>query len=179
MTRCCRDQLIRVINNGKKQLIFKEISSPVGPLLLCADSHALLSISWGSYRPPQSAPSTKSNALIETAIEQLHEYFEGKRSVFALPMRLTGSPFQVRVWQTLQEIPFSKTTNYAHIAKTSGHEKAVRAVGTAIGKNPLPIIIPCHRVIGTNGTLRGFAGGLDRKKILLDLEARYQNQSNA
>ena len=159
----------------KELVIVKEISSPVGQLCIRASSTALISISWGSQGESETS-TDMSNEIIESAINQLKEYFEGKRSTFDIPVRLTGSPFQISVWQTLQGIPFAMTTNYAHVAKKSGNETAVRAVGSAIGKNPLPIIIPCHRVIGSDGSLRGFAGGLDRKKILLSLEAQYQKQ---
>ena len=109
--------------------------------------------------------------LLETE-RQLSEYFAGKRIRFAVPLEPRGSEFQKRVWSALKEIPFGKTRSYLDLAKTIGLPKASRAVGAANGKNPLSIILPCHRVVGANGALTGFAGGLETKAMLLTLEAR-------
>ncbi|OPJ54728.1 methylated-DNA--[protein]-cysteine S-methyltransferase [Clostridium chromiireducens] len=111
--------------------------------------------------------------LIKEAIRQLNEYFQGKRNVFDLPLEPKGTEFQKRVWNALKEIPFGETKSYGDIAKIIGNEKAARAVGMANNKNPIPIIIPCHRVIGSNGKLIGYAGGLDIKEKLLKIEKNY------
>lgn len=108
--------------------------------------------------------------LLKETIKQLEEYFEGKRNFFDLPLEPKGTEFQKKVWKTLIEIPYGETRSYGDIAKIIGNEKASRAVGMANNKNPIPIIIPCHRVIGANGKLVGYAGGLDLKMKLLELE---------
>ena len=114
----------------------------------------------------------KETELIKEAIKQLDEYFEGKRSAFDLPLAPEGTEFQKKVWKALKEIPFGETKSYGEIAKIIGNEKASRAVGMANNKNPIMIVIPCHRVIGANGKLVGYAAGLEVKEILLDLEKR-------
>lgn len=108
--------------------------------------------------------------LLKETIKQLEEYFEGKRDFFDLPLEPKGTEFQKNVWKALIEIPYGETRSYGEIAKVIGNEKAARAVGMANNKNPIPIIIPCHRVIGANGKLVGYAGGLDIKEKLLELE---------
>ena len=111
--------------------------------------------------------------LIKEAMRQLNEYFQGKRSLFDLPLEPKGTEFQKKVWNALKEIPFGETKSYGEIAKIIGNEKAARAVGMANNKNPIPIIIPCHRVIGANGKLVGYAGGLNIKEKLLKIEKNY------
>ncbi len=108
--------------------------------------------------------------------DQLNEYFTGNRSEFKLPIILSGSKFQINTWQELTNIPYGETRAYNEIAKNIGNPKASRAVGRAIKNNPLPVIIPCHRVIGVNGSLTGYTGGLWRKRWLLELESRYYNK---
>jgi len=117
----------------------------------------------------------KETDLIKEAGKQLKEYFAGKRKVFELPLAPEGTPFQKKVWQALQEIPYGETRTYKEIAQAIGQEKACRAVGMANNKNPIAIFIPCHRVIGSNGTLVGYAGGLEVKKYLLDLEKKHNS----
>lgn len=158
------------------ELFVKEIESPLGSLWLVANSHSLMSISWNPVINAENSVQ-ENNMVLETTHQQLSQYFAGKRSAFDIPMTLLGTPFQAQVWLSLQGIPFGTTVSYAYLAKVSGNDTAIRAVGSAVGKNPLPIIIPCHRIIGSDGTLRGFAGGLPRKKILLDLEAQYQKNT--
>ncbi|MCE5219859.1 MAG: methylated-DNA--[protein]-cysteine S-methyltransferase [Clostridium sp.] len=114
-------------------------------------------------------------ALLKEAIKELNEYLDGKRSSFDLPLEPQGTEFQKKVWNVLKEIPFGETRNYGEIAKIIGNEKASRAVGMANNKNPIAIIVPCHRVIGANGKLVGYAGGLDLKEKLLNLEKNYAN----
>lgn len=149
------------------------LESPLGELLLAGDDDALSLIGFpqGKMRhdpDPDWIYSEKSFALV---CRQLQEYFAGEREEFDLPLHVTGTEFQVQVLAELQRIPYGETTSYGDIAKRIGRPKAVRAVGAANGRNPIPIIIPCHRVIGSNGDLTGFGGGLDTKKALLRLEA--------
>ncbi|AGX41570.1 methylated-DNA--[protein]-cysteine S-methyltransferase [Clostridium saccharobutylicum] len=119
----------------------------------------------------EKGPSEKNETeLLKEAIKQLNEYFDGKRKEFNLPLAPKGTEFQKKVWNTLKEIPFGETRSYGEIAKLIGNEKASRAVGMANNKNPIMIIIPCHRVIGANGKLVGYAGGIDIKEKLLNLE---------
>ena len=108
--------------------------------------------------------------MLDAARRQLDAYFAGRRKMFELPLGLEGTPFQLRVWSALLEIPFGETRSYGQLAKAIGIQSAMRAVGAANGRNPIAIVVPCHRVIGANGSLTGFGGGLDRKKLLLSLE---------
>lgn len=113
---------------------------------------------------------TEETELIKETYKQLCEYFEGKRKVFDIPLLIKGTDFQMKVWKSLQQIPYGETVSYGEIAKSIGNPKGSRAVGNANNKNKIAIIIPCHRVIGTNGNLTGYAGGLDVKKQLLSIE---------
>ncbi|ADV48936.1 methylated-DNA--[protein]-cysteine S-methyltransferase [Cellulophaga sp. E16_2] len=115
--------------------------------------------------------------VLEDAVYQINEYFEGKREAFSLDLNPEGTDFQKRVWKALEEIPFGKTTSYLGLSKTLGDTKAIRAVANANGKNPLWIIVPCHRVIGSNGSLTGYAGGLYRKQWLLEHESPFKQTS--
>lgn len=157
-------------------LFYKAMNSPMGKLTLVASAHALVAVLWEQERPNRvKLGEMKFNPshpiLIETE-RQLTEYLSGTRTEFDLPLELHGSEFQKKVWQALREIPFGKTRSYLDLAKTLGSAKAVRAVGAANSKNPLSIVVPCHRVIGSDGSLTGFAGGLEAKANLLALEAR-------
>ncbi len=116
----------------------------------------------------------KETFLLLEAKQQLEEYFTGKRTIFTLPLAPSGTQFQKNIWHSLQAIPYGETRSYKQIAISVGNEKASRAVGMANNKNPIPIFIPCHRVIGSNGSLVGYAGGLDIKELLLDLEKKKQ-----
>ncbi|MCJ7467704.1 MAG: methylated-DNA--[protein]-cysteine S-methyltransferase [Maribacter sp.] len=115
--------------------------------------------------------------VLEDAVYQLREYFEGKRKVFSLTLNPEGTEFQKKVWKALLDIPFGKTISYLELAKLLGDVKAIRAVAAANGKNPLWIVVPCHRVIGSDGALTGYAGGLHRKKWLLEHESQAKQQS--
>ncbi len=116
-------------------------------------------------------------AELEDCVRQLHEYFEGTRNQFDIKLNPEGTDFQKKVWKQLQTIPFGKTISYLDLSQQLGDTKAIRAVANANGKNPLWIIVPCHRVIGSNGSLTGYAGGLQRKQWLLDHESPYKQQS--
>jgi methylated-DNA-[protein]-cysteine S-methyltransferase len=144
--------------------------SPVGCLHLTSDGNALtvLNIAPAENRPPAS--KTPADAVLEQTCRQLDEYFAGRRRAFTLPLALRGTPFQQKVWEQLQQIPYGKTISYAQLAQLVGNPKACRAVGSANGKNPVAIIVPCHRVINNNGGLGGYALGLAMKRWLLELE---------
>jgi methylated-DNA-[protein]-cysteine S-methyltransferase len=147
--------------------------TPIGELLLAgeADSLSMIGFPKGAMRRDPEADWIYKEAPFEMARRQLAEYFDGDRKQFDLPLSLTGTEFQVEVLEALQQIPYGETTSYGAVAKQIGRPKAVRAVGAANGRNPIPIIVPCHRVIGTSGDLTGFGGGLDTKAALLRLEA--------
>ena len=154
-------------------IIFQEHDSPLGPLLLAADTRALRHIEFPKDRcvaEPDPSWSAGDNPVLGEARRQLDTYFAGHLQHFHLPLAPQGTPFQRQVWQILQTIPFGQTRSYAQIAAGVGRARAVRAVGAANGKNPLPIVIPCHRVIGSDGSLTGFAGGLAAKTFLLSHE---------
>lgn len=157
------------------QLSFMEMASPVGLLKLVAHDTALVAVLWENEDPKrvrlaELVEDKKHPILLETQ-KQLNEYFSGQRQVFDLPLDFEGTEFQQKVWQALLTIPFGETRSYKQIAEQLGNVKAVRAVGAANGKNPISIIAPCHRVVGANGKLVGFAGGLENKDILLKLES--------
>jgi len=157
------------------QLSFMEMASPVGLLKLVAHDTALVAVLWENEDPKrvrlaELVEDKKHPILLETQ-KQLNEYFSGQRQVFDLPLDFEGTEFQQKVWQALLTIPFGETRSYKQIAEQLGNVKAVRAVGAANGKNPISIIAPCHRVVGTSGKLVGFAGGLENKEILLKLES--------
>lgn len=156
------------------KLAFMEMASPVGQLKLVATETALVAVLWENENPnrvrlAELIENVQHPILLETQ-KQLNEYFEGQRQVFDLPLDFEGTEFQQKVWQALLTIPFGETRSYKQIAEQIGNVKAVRAVGAANGKNPISIITPCHRVVGANGKLVGFAGGLENKVILLKIE---------
>ena len=155
-------------------VFYTTLESPVGTLLLAGDSQALRMVSFQSSKhaePPQ-ADWKQDKAPFAEVIRQLRAYFRGERKEFDLPLAPEGTEFQLRVWNRLRTIPYGETISYAQLAERIGNPKAVRAVGLANGSNPIPIIIPCHRVIGSDGSLTGFGGGLPTKKMLLELECK-------
>jgi methylated-DNA-[protein]-cysteine S-methyltransferase len=154
--------------------VFKRMQSPVGQLTLVATGEGLAAILWendppGRVRLPLDTEDTQHPVLVETE-RQLQEYFAGRRRTFTMKLDPSGTPFQRSVWNALLTIPFGETRSYAEIAKQIGRPTAMRAVGAANGRNPLSIVAPCHRVLGSSGALTGFAGGLDVKAQLLSLE---------
>lgn len=153
----------------------KEMLSPVGVLKLIASSVGLAAILWENDDPNRvrfkSSMKKQDHPILDETEAQLKAYFARKLDKFLIPLDLAGTEFQKKVWEALLTIPFGQTRSYGQIAGQIGHPKAVRAVGTANGKNPISIVIPCHRVIGANGKLAGFAGGLPIKEYLLDLES--------
>jgi methylated-DNA-[protein]-cysteine S-methyltransferase len=165
-----------------EQLAQTRIDSPVGELTVVANSSHLLVLTWGD-----SAGSSKrvseligqaelcapaDHVILGAASSQLAEYFAGSRREFDLPLMAQGTAFQMAAWEVLQQIPYGETLNYARQAERAGSPKGSRAVGSANGRNPIAIIIPCHRVIGADGSLTGFGGGIDTKRWLLDHEQR-------
>lgn len=157
------------------KLFYIEIASPVGFLKLVANDHALVAVLWENENPNRvrlaELVEQPDHSILIKARNQLEEYFIGSRKQFDLPLEFEGTEFQKKVWQALLTIPFAETRSYQQIAAQIGNIKAVRAVGAANGKNPISIIAPCHRVVGANGKLVGFAGGLQNKEILLSLES--------
>ncbi|MDT0462979.1 methylated-DNA--[protein]-cysteine S-methyltransferase [Streptomyces gibsoniae] len=149
------------------------IDSPYGPLTLVADDGVLcgLYMVGQRHRPPEETFGDRDAAPFGAAAEQLAAYFAGELKEFTLELRMAGTPFQRSVWQQLKEIPYGETRSYGELADALGNPGASRAVGLANGKNPIGIIVPCHRVVGANGSLTGYGGGLDRKKRLLDFES--------
>jgi len=150
------------------------MKSPIGPLLLAGDETGLRLVHFASGRRPKLPQHdwTEDRAPFKETIRQLEAYFEGKLRDFDLPLVLDGTEFQLLVWNNLRKIPYGETVSYGQLARRIGSPDAARAVGLANGSNPIPIIIPCHRVIGSNGDLTGFGGGLPLKKKLLALESR-------
>jgi methylated-DNA-[protein]-cysteine S-methyltransferase len=149
------------------------IDSPVGKMKLTADVIGLTSI---QFLDSEEILSEEIPNALEEVVKQLREYFDGKRRDFNLRLSPQGTDFQKRVWKELEKIPFGKTVSYKHIATRLGDPKVIRAAASANGKNPIPIIIPCHRVIGSDGSLTGYAGGLYRKKWLLEHENPSRQQ---
>jgi methylated-DNA-[protein]-cysteine S-methyltransferase len=143
--------------------------TPVGWITLMANHLGLFSISYGK----QLAPFGRSDFL-DQSMKEIDEFFTGKRTNFTVPLHLVGSPFQKVVWSALKHIPYGALPTYSDIAAAIGRPSAVRAVGAALNKNPIPIVIPCHRVIGRTGDLTGYVAGLDVKRQLIDLELRSQ-----
>jgi methylated-DNA-[protein]-cysteine S-methyltransferase len=153
--------------------------SPIDDLLLIGDGDALTEL----YLPGEWTAGTLSadwvrqdNALLRRAADQLRSYFVGELTQFEVPLAPGGTSFQQQVWSALQQLPFGTTSSYGQLAASLGQPLAARAVGLANGRNPIPIIIPCHRLIGASGSLVGYGGGLERKRWLLDLEARVVSQ---
>ncbi len=155
-------------------MFYTTFESPVGTLLLAGGVNALRLVSFETSKhaaPPQSDWKLDKRPFAEV-IRQLQAYFRGELKVFDVPLAMEGTEFQLRVWNALREIPYGETISYAQLAERIGNPQAVRAVGLANGSNPIPIIVPCHRVIGSDGSLTGFGGGLSTKKKLLELESK-------
>jgi methylated-DNA-[protein]-cysteine S-methyltransferase len=146
------------------------LSTPIGDLLLVSDGEALVALQFDDDRRGAPTPGAERDPVIREAGAQLQGYFAGERTVFDLPLRASGTPFEQRVWEMLRAIPYGETTSYGALAAQLGEPGAARAVGRANGRNPIPVIVPCHRVIGADGSLTGFGGGLACKRALLDLE---------
>jgi len=155
-------------------LFYKFMDSPVGKLKLVASDRGLVAVLWENDNPRrvrlEDLVEDAKHPMLAKTEQQLQEYFAGKRKTFSMPLDMRGTPFQKGVWQALQAIPFGETRTYGDLAKQLGSPTATRAVGAANGRNPVSIVVPCHRVIGASGKLTGFAGGLTVKAHLLGLE---------
>jgi methylated-DNA-[protein]-cysteine S-methyltransferase len=149
------------------------LGSPIGPLTVVEEDGRLVTL---FLRPPESSADLgpRDDARFAALGGQLDEYFAGTRTSFDLPLRASGNAFQLAVWRLLAEIPYGETRAYGDIARLLGDRTLAQAVGTACGRNPLPVVVPCHRVVGSDGALVGFGGGLERKRFLLDLEQRAE-----
>jgi methylated-DNA-[protein]-cysteine S-methyltransferase len=155
------------------ELYYVAMKSPIGKLHLVSDDKSLLSVGLGGPKPSLKFKSGgKACSVLTEAVTQLEEYFRGERVKFTLPTKANGTEFQLKAWRSLAEIPYGKTISYREQAEKLGARKAFRAVGSANGRNPLPIIVPCHRVVASDGTLGGYAGGLKMKARLLEIERR-------
>ncbi|HEU5443511.1 MAG TPA: methylated-DNA--[protein]-cysteine S-methyltransferase [Steroidobacteraceae bacterium] len=167
------------MTNMTETLYWHEIDSPVGRLLLAGDGRSLIHLCFQSGPRPQAPAASwvADAAPFGAAIGQLGEYFAGRRHSFDLPLAPRGTEFQRRVWRALTGIPYGTTISYGELARRIGQPSASRAVGLANGANPLPIVVPCHRVIGANGSLTGFGGGLPIKRRLLALEGSLAERS--
>ncbi len=155
---------------------YATFDSPLGRMLLVSDGSFLTGAYFSGQKheilPVPGQPLEPDLEIFRTASMQFAEYFDGRRRQFDIPLRLPGTPFQMMVWDALLEIPFGGTVSYGELAGRINRISAVRAVGAAVGRNPVSVIVPCHRVIGSDGSLTGYAGGLERKRALLDLEAK-------
>ena len=154
------------------QIYFTEFATPIGKLTLTGTGEALTGVFMEDHCHHSASvrDAVRDDAPLREARRQLDEYFAGARREFSLALEADGTEFQQSVWRALQKIPFGTTASYGDIAKRIGNPKAVRAVGLANGRNPISIVVPCHRVIGANGSLTGYGGGLERKRFLLALE---------
>ena len=181
-----------VMTMDRASILKTELHSPVGVLTLTATSDGLTGVYFEEHRhgPTRKeiegwtvadlgTTADRAAEVLATTRAQLEEYFAGERSEFELPFAPRGTEFQQRVWLALREIPFGEVVSYSVVAERIGAPKAVRAVGAANGRNPLPIVVPCHRVVGANGSLTGFGGGIERKKWLLEHEQRVRGSSGA
>ncbi|MBT7718408.1 MAG: methylated-DNA--[protein]-cysteine S-methyltransferase [Halieaceae bacterium] len=153
---------------------YQYLSSPVGKLRLVSNGESLVAIEFENLQTATIEGEERIDPVLKACGDQLKEYFAGKRQHFDLPLAPTGTEFQKNVWQALTAIPFGELRSYRDIAESLEKPKAVRAVGAANGRNSLPIVVPCHRVIGSDGSLTGFAGGLDAKRVLLRLEGAIE-----
>ena len=161
------------MHSNEIELFYKVIESPIGQLILIANESNLVGIKFG-YKKEEELPvnfvKQDIHLILRNTEIQLDEYFRGKRQKFELPLSMSGTDFQKKVWGKLLDIPFGETISYQELAKKIGDKKKARAVGSANGKNPIPIIVPCHRVIAKDGSLGGFGGGVPIKRYLLELE---------
>ncbi len=162
--------------SGAVALVSRRWESPVGELRLVASDEALVAVLWpadtGKRVPFDAEPVDGSNSVIECAIDQLREYFDGTRTQFSVPLAPQGTDFQRAVWRALVDIPLGETSTYGALAQTLGRPQGAQAVGAANGRNPISVVIPCHRIIGSDGSLTGFAGGLGAKRWLLAHERK-------
>ena len=168
---------LQILKQLPRETVWEDMVSPLGLLTVLASDNGVHAIAFESDQTEQAKtnlPRAVNHPIIDTAVEQLAMYFDGKLKIFDLPLNLRGTDFQKRVWKLLLEIPFGETRTYGDIALALGNTGASQAVGAANGKNPVAIVVPCHRVIGASGHLTGYAGGMEKKKFLLTHEGVIQ-----
>lgn len=151
-------------------MFYETYPGPLGPITLTSEGAGLTGLHQGKFNKPRGW--RKNPEVFRDVVRQLDRYFAGKLDKFEVPLDLKGTAFQLKVWNAMLDIPYGQTISYAELARRIGFPKAARAVGQASGRNPVAIIVPCHRVVGSNGTLTGYGGGLERKAALLELERR-------
>ena len=163
-----------------RTLVYDVVPAPIGRLIVASDGDAIAGVWMANASPEDSTWSSQRSVdpILAEASGQLAAYFTGALRAFTLPLAPNGTDFQRRVWRALEAIPYGATISYAELARRVGNTTAVRAVGAANGRNPIPIIVPCHRVIGSDGSLTGFGGGLDRKRWLLQHEGALPEELN-
>ncbi len=163
------------MTSAHPMVYYTTMASPLGDLLLTGDGAHLTGLFMTPHRhgPDRSEEWVRDDAPFVDSVRQLREYFSGSRHEFEIPLAPHGTEFQRRVWAALRDIPYARTVSYGDIAREIGNPKGVRAVGMANGRNPISIIVPCHRVIGADGSLTGYGGGMDRKKWLLAHESKH------
>jgi len=153
--------------------VYSTVTSPIGALMLCGDEEALTALHLPGRHPQPAAGWRRDDARFAGLARQLEQYFAGERTSFDVELRPRGGPFEREVWAELRRIPYGTTASYGELARGLGRPTAARAVGAANGRNPIAVIVPCHRVIGSDGSLTGYAGGLERKHALLALESAH------
>ncbi|RDW15171.1 cysteine methyltransferase [Oceanobacillus arenosus] len=153
-----------------------DYQSPIGIIEISGNHEAIHSILFSEKEKPENYLHADTSLVLQECYHQLDEYFQGKRRDFSIPYEVEGTDFQKGVWKALTDVPYAKTGSYKDIAISIGNEKAIRAVGSANGRNKLSIVIPCHRIIGSNGKLTGYAGGLWRKEWLLEHEKTFEKE---
>jgi len=165
-----------MIVRNRTTLAHTVVDSPIGPLAVVADDAAIVAVHFPNtpLRDGEGGPRDDDHPLLRQAAEQLAEYFAGERTAFDVPLAPAGTPFQLAAWTALRSIPYGETVSYGEQARRLGDPNKSRAVGAANGRNPIPIIVPCHRVVGSNGHLTGFGGGVEAKAWLLDHEQRVR-----
>ncbi|MBK6705202.1 MAG: methylated-DNA--[protein]-cysteine S-methyltransferase [Caulobacteraceae bacterium] len=171
LARVCSHSLVAARGEERNSDVISAIhDSPIGPLTLASNGKALIQCEFEGGKYPLPQYELGNDKIIDQARRELDQYFAGKLTTFKVKVDPQGTEFQRKAWAALQTIPYGETRSYAQQAKAIGSPKATRAIGAANGRNPIPVIIPCHRVIGANGSLTGFGGGMERKQILLELE---------
>lgn len=172
---CLKRTASMELAGGESLIYYTTMDSPIGELLLVSDGDSIIQVSMDSETFSQMIePDWKNNgnlSVLSLAEEQLKEYFAGDRKDFQIPLSYQGTAFQKKVWSELRKIPYGEVLSYGQLAERIGNPKSSRAVGLANGKNPIAILVPCHRIIGADGSLTGYAGGLHRKRFLLELES--------
>jgi methylated-DNA-[protein]-cysteine S-methyltransferase len=163
---------LRSLGDDTETLRQASVATPIGQLTVIASKSGVRAVLWADEPAPDHVSVDDGEGVLAEATAQLRAYFAGERTTFDLPLDLIGTEFQIQAWRALADVPFGTTVSYGDQARRLGRPTAFRAVGAANGRNPVPIVLPCHRVVGSNGSLTGFGGGLDTKRWLLNHEQR-------